>query len=233
MTRYVGEISWVVTPKFFINTNVGYLTYNSFNVTTEEFSTALRHTFSGSNVCNGTPGTSACPFGDIPASLQQLSGYADLPTSSRNVRDKYGRLGVNADSTYYGSWMGQHTFKAGVQWERLSNDVLTGAQAPTVSIAWNASRTTLDDPPRVVRGAYGYYTVATRYTGGKIHANNIGVFIQDAWTVNNRLTLNLGLRGDSERIPSYRPENPSLDFSLADKLAPRLGFAYDLHGDGR
>jgi len=230
---YVGEVSWVVSPKFFVNTNLGYLTYDTFDVSTEEFSTALRRSFSQPNTCTGAAGSSSCPFPEIPGSLQQLSGYADLPTSSRNVRDKYGRLGANVDATYYGNFLGQHTVKGGVQWERLSNDVLTGAQAPTVAISWNSSRTTLDDPPRVVRGQYGYYTISKRFTEGKIHSNNIGIFFQDAWTVNNKLTLNLGLRGDSETIPSYRPENPSLEFSLAEKLAPRVGFAYDVKGDGK
>ena len=111
-----------------------------------------------------------------------------------------------------------------MQWERLSNDVLTGAQAPTVTLNWNASRTTLDDSPRQVRGTYGYYTVARTYTEGKIHSNNVGFFIQDSWTINNRLTLNLGLRSDAETIPSYRPQNPSLEFGLRrqDRAARRL-----------
>ena len=230
---YVGEVSWVVSPKFFVNTNLGYLAYDQFDVSTAEFSTALRHTFSQPNTCTGAPGSSSCPFPEIPASLQQLSGYADLPTSSRNVRDTYGRLGANLDATYYGNFLGQHTLKGGFQWERLSNDVLTGAQAPTVAISWNTSRTTLDDPPRVIRGQYGFYTISKRFTEGKIHSNNVGIFFQDAWTVNSKLTLNLGLRGDSETIPSYRPENPSLEFSLAEKLAPRVGFAYDVKGDGK
>jgi outer membrane receptor protein involved in Fe transport len=230
---YVGEVSWVVSPRFFVNTNLGYLTYDTFDVTTAEFFNGLRHTFSQPNTCTGAAGSSSCPFPEIPAALQQLANYADNPTNARNVRDKYGRLGANVDATYYGNFAGQHTLKGGLQLERLSNDVLTGAQAPTVAISWNASRTTLDDPPRVVRGRYGYYTVSTRHTEGKIHANNIGIFVQDAWTVNNKLTLNLGLRGDSETIPSYRPENPSLKFTLAEKLAPRVGFAYDVNGDGK
>ena len=147
--------------------------------------------------------------------------------------DTFGRVGVNVDATYYGSFKGQHTLKGGVQWERLSNDVETGAQAPTVTLNWNASRTTLDDPPQQVRGTYGYYTVTRQYTVGKIHSNNVGFFLQDAWTINNRLTLNLGVRSDAETIPSYRPENPSLSFGLGDKIAPRVGFAYDVKGDGR
>ena len=230
---YSGELSWVVSPKFFVNTNLGYLTYDSWSVTATQFSTALRHVFSGATTCTGTPGGSGCPFPEIPEQFRQLSGYSDNPVSTQNVRDKYGRLGLNMDATYYASFKGQHTFKGGVQFERLSNDVLTGAQAPTVTLNWNASRTTLDDPPRSVRGAYGFYTVARNYTDGKIHSNNIGLFLQDAWTISDRLTLNLGLRADSEELPSYRPENPGLKFSLADKLAPRVGFAYDVNGNGK
>jgi hypothetical protein len=220
---YVGDLAWVVTPKFFVNTNIGYLTYNSWGVTATEFSTALRHVFSGSNLS----------FADIPANLRNINGYSDNPVSTHDIRDKYGRFGANVNATYYGNFKGQHTFKTGLQFERLSNDVLTGAQAPTVTLSWNAARITLDDPPRQVRGAYGYYTVAQRYTTGKIHSNNIGLFIQDAWTVNNRLTLNLGVRSDSETIPSYRPENPSLKFGFGEKIAPRVGFALDIKGDGR
>ncbi len=232
---YVGEMAWVVNPKFFLNANVGVLGYNSWQVTATEFSSALRHTFTGSNVCTdpSRPGTSACPFPEIPSSLQHVNSYADLPVSTRDVRDKYGRVGVNLDGTYYGTFAGHHTLKGGMQYERLTNDVLTGAQAPTVSISWNAARITLDDPPRQVRGTYGFYTVAKRFTVGKIHSDNVGLFLQDAWAVNNRLTLNLGLRSDSETIPSYRPENPGLKFGFADKIAPRLGFALDVFGNSR
>jgi outer membrane receptor protein involved in Fe transport len=232
---YVGDLSWVVSPKFFVNTNLGYVVSNAFSVTETEFQTELRHSFGRSNFCNpaAVPGSANCPFPEIPSSLQQLSGFADLSPSTRNVRDKYSRLGLNLDGTYYANLGGQHTFKVGMQWERLGNDVLTGAQAQTVTLQWNASRTTLDEPPRQVRGAYGYYTVARSYTEGKIDSNNIGLYVQDAWTLNNKLTLNLGIRADKEDIPSYRPENPGITFGFGDKIAPRVGFAYDVQGDGK
>jgi len=57
------------------------------------------------------------------------------------------------------------------------------------------------------------------------------VFAQDAWTLNRKLTLNLGIRTESEDIPSYSPTDPGVHFGWGDKLAPRLGFAYDVKGD--
>ncbi len=47
-------------------------------------------------------------------------------------------------------------------------------------------------------------------------------FAQDKWLVNDRLTLNLGLRWD------YQDKVPN----IGDDFAPRLGFAYDPTGDG-
>ena len=43
----------------------------------------------------------------------------------------------------------------------------------------------------------------------------------------------LGLRTDRTNIPSYRAENPGITFGFKDKLAPRLGFAYDIKGDSK
>ena len=62
------------------------------------------------------------------------------------------------------------------------------------------------------------------------------MFLQDAWTVGERLTLNVGLRTERETVPRYaRPggdTSPIIEFGFGQKLAPRLGAAYDLRGDG-
>ena len=49
--------------------------------------------------------------------------------------------------------------------------------------------------------------------------------------MNPKLTVNYGLRAESEDIPSYSPADPGMHFGWGDKIAPRLGFAYDLKGD--
>ena len=86
---------------------------------------------------------------------------------------------------------------------------------------------------RRMRGTYGYYNVVRFVTIGDIESNNVGLFVQDAWTLNRKLTLNLGVRTESEDVPSYRADNPGVHFDFSDKIAPRAGFAYDVRGDSQ
>src|SRR5205807_3238609 len=143
----------------------------------------------------------------------------------RQVRDTFARYNVNADVTRYLTWRGQHTVKAGIQFEHITNDVLSGQQAPTIQLFWGASYATVDG--RVVTGKYGYYLDSRLYTQGNVHANNTSLFAQDSWTLNNNLTVNLGIRAENEDVPSYRPENPSIHFGIGEKIAPRIAFAWD------
>jgi Carboxypeptidase regulatory-like domain/TonB dependent receptor-like, beta-barrel len=216
---YSAVFDWVLTPHAYANLTANYLRYGGQDVGT--FSSALRHTFSGSNF----------QFADIPTSLRNVSGYADFPSSSRQVRDTFGRYNVNADLTRYLTWRGQHMIKAGIQFEHLTNSVLSGQQAPTIQLFWDASYATVDG--RRVRGTYGYYVDTRSFTQGDVKANNTSLFAQDAWTLNNRLTVNLGIRAENEDVPSYRSENPSIHFGLSEKIAPRIGFAWDPRGDSQ
>jgi hypothetical protein len=73
---------------------------------------------------------------------------------------------------------------------------------------------------------------------------NVGIFGQDQWTL-RKLTLNLGLRFDYFNAfipPQSLPEGPFVparNFAEVDctpcwkDLGPRLGAAYDLHGNGK
>lgn len=67
----------------------------------------------------------------------------------------------------------------------------------------------------------------------------IGVFAQDKWKVDDRLTLNLGVRYDLEIIPTPNEDNPLFAGRAprypVDKnnVSPRLGFSYALDDEGR
>ena len=49
------------------------------------------------------------------------------------------------------------------------------------------------------------------------------------------MTLNLGVRLDKENLPSYNPTSgfQGISFGWGQKVAPRLGAAYDVQGDGK
>ena len=214
-----GTIDWTWSNKTFVNVSANALGYGGHD--TGPLSDAVAHAFAGSNF----------QFTDIPANLQHVSGFRDANPSARIVRDNYERFAISADATRYATWHGAHTLKTGVQFERVGNDVLLGAQAPVILLVWDGSYFRTDGT--TTRGAYGYYESTRSYTEGDVAASNIGLFAQDAWTVHPRLTLNLGLRSEREDVPSYRPENPDVHFGFGDKIAPRAGFAWDVTGNAR
>ena len=129
-----------------------------------------------------------------------------------------------------------------MQADRVGNDVLSGESRNRVSIFWNRG---LSTGSPIQRGTYGYYSVRSNgadpkkgfITEGNIHTVNLGLFVQDSWTLNHKLTINAGVRTERERVPLYLQEaglpKNGIEFNFADKLAPRVGFAYDVNGDGK
>jgi len=74
--------------------------------------------------------------------------------------------------------------------------------------------------------------------GFSFNTNDLAFFAEDNWRVLPRLTLNLGLRYEYEMLPSVILPNsavPQTQSFPSDKnnLAPRLGFAWDILGDGK
>ncbi|HEY0100569.1 MAG TPA: TonB-dependent receptor, partial [Pyrinomonadaceae bacterium] len=76
------------------------------------------------------------------------------------------------------------------------------------------------------------------------NSTDYALFLQDDWRATPKLTLNLGLRYDYQKLaaPPLRNPDPALlaagfDTSRqpddGNNLAPRVGFAYDVRGDGK
>ncbi len=174
---------------------------------------------------------------DVPESLQRVTGFTTDTNNFGVVKDRVSRIATEMDATWYVSRLGTHTLKSGVQADWTTNDTNKGLQANAVGLFWDRS---LQDQ----RGTYGFYQVASNSIDprrgsvfiGRAQGRTAGMFVQDAWTVGQRLTLNVGLRTERETVPRYaRPggdTSPIIEFGFDQKLAPRLGAAYDLRGDG-
>jgi hypothetical protein len=224
-----ANMDWVPSSKLLVSVKGGYRSSDQHdsNVTEEP-----QFIFSGSNNIN---------FLDTPASLQHGTGFTSIPTNQKVTRDQQTRLYFQADSTVYARAGGEHQVKFGMQADRIGNDVLRGEAKNRVTIRWN---TPLSTGVPVTRGTYGYYSVRSNavapkqglITEGDIHSTMVGFFVQDAWTINNKLTINAGVRTERERVPTFSTDEGipefGLEFGFGQKLAPRAGFAYDIKGDG-
>ncbi len=220
-----ANLDYVVSNALYLGARGGYF-FSDLN--NEGIPQGSRFIFQTSNI--GMAG--------VPTDLQRTTGFSTPLTNSETRKDQMKRPFVQADATYYGNFGGQHTLKGGVQIDRIGNDVDFGETGHRVLLYWG--RTYAGQ-----RGVYGYYRVRSNNIDpkrgfirfGNVNSNNLGLFVQDSWTVNNKLTLNLGLRTENEHVPSFTTEegisSTAIQWNFSDKLAPRAGFAYDILGDGR
>ena len=171
-----------------------------------------------------------------------------------NFQDKGQKgLGFQNDLTYFG--FEGHTIKMGVKYKDV--ELRAFQQSPPFPQFFFDVNESLAEPYRIE------YTTPRAGRDPFVQSDNkqFGIYIQDDWEVNDRLTLNLGLRWDYEKSPSY------LDYRVNDDLAaalrgwtniqntdydiedyigsgnnrkafkgawqPRVGFSYDLGADQR
>ncbi len=182
-------------------------------------------------------------FLDVPASYQKPLGYRNYLRENslamkKNIEEK---LSISANLSYFMNLGGEHSWKAGFNWVRRGEDVDQTPPFPILFFAWD--RDFIGYGVNYGRGKYGYYGVRNNDVTGpygwyfKAYSNMLSGYIQDSWTIANRFTINFGVRAESEYIPSYATGNPDFEnlkpiqFGFADKIAPRLGFVWDVKGD--
>jgi carboxypeptidase family protein/TonB-dependent receptor-like protein len=229
---YAGNFDWVIRPTLFVNIQAG--SYRTNRTTPEEFrGNQIRHIF---GAANSDSVMLAAGYPTVPAQFQQANGYADNISTSGVVRDIMTRRFFNGNVTFFREMGGQHTFKTGLRFERFGNDVLDGNAKPNINLVWGQPY--IDEAGVSHTGKYGHYYVNQTGTIGKVISNNYSFWIQDAWEATSRLTLNLGVRMENEHVPSFKdqkefPDALDIKFGFKDKIAPRLGFAYDVMGNGK
>ena len=175
-------------------------------------------------------GTGNSVFPNIPSEYIRPRGWSNMASCALNVTEKKvaQRSYVGGDLTYYLNFAGEHAWKFGAQWVRTSEDwkvrlQVSGLSEHRVSLGpalhLSGTRTTAGEPmaitvclgtkPRVRSGFFF-----------KVHSDRWALYLQDSWTIKGRLTLNLGLRTESEYIPSYS-ERSGLEGDQADRFQIR------------
>lgn len=171
-----------------------------------------------------------------------------------NFQDK-GQKGwsIQDDLTYFG--FEGHTIKAGIKYKQVKLNVFQ--QFPPFPQYFFDVNESLSQPYRI------QYTTPRVGRDPFVESSNkqFGIYVQDDWEVNEKLTLNLGIRWDYEKSPAYLDYrlNPNVvaalrgwtniqntDYNIDDYIStgnnrsafkgaiqPRLGFSYDLFSDQR
>lgn len=157
------------------------------------------------------------------------SGANSLTTKDISVRTTY-----EFSAAYIFNLGGRHELKGGYQRYTIFNDVQSGNNAIGelrffIGQAISQTQPGVTDTP----GAIGSGSFRRQGTNGQGSNLSQGIFIQDKWQPTSRLTLNLGVRFEKEDLPSFNQFPSAVNFNWNDKIAPRLGFAYDITGDGR
>jgi len=253
VTNVGADIS--INPRLVSTTRFGYYfqNYHDFGYPTDGELTIWNN--------SGVGGTDS--FGDpLPASLQQSGGYFNAAQNQNfTARNANKAIQFDQDLAWFKSgWFGTHNFKFGYQLNRLSNDLKQSWNEPATlfnvgnpnpaSPDFNASAVYSPSSPNgntacdaltaaygSCAGQFGYITIEDFGSLGKATSFNHGLFVQDAWTIGHGVTINAGVRFDKEYLPGEGGApgvtNHPIDFSWTDKIAPRIGAAWDVFRDGR
>jgi outer membrane receptor protein involved in Fe transport len=244
LSIYTYGADWTPTSKLVVSARYGYF----FNNNEERGKpVGLRYQY-GTTVNASSLDLANQPF---PTSSFNTSGFSNIPSNLAYAYDAFKRDGLNVDVSYFTHLLGgTHTFKGGYFYSRQSNNVLRNFNGGYVVLTWGSSyapatSTTACDAIKaqnlanfgqsVCQGRYGYFTIGNNVvnTGGSQQTAQ-ALYFQDAWNVGHGLTLNLGLRFDQETQPPYDANRfPTVRFGWGDKIAPRLGAAYDLLHNGK
>jgi hypothetical protein len=187
----------------------------------------------------------------LPAALQQASGFINAANSATFTTQNANKaIQIDANLAWFKSgWWGTHNIKFGYQLNRLSNVIAQHFNEPyvqfwvgTTAIFSPGGTTGVQNCAQFITlygqcsGADGYVSVYDFGDGGAVTSYNHSLFVQDSWSVAKGLTLNLGVRVEREYLPGEnQPSGTSnpISFGWGDKIAPRIGVAWDPTGHGK
>lgn len=150
------------------------------------------------------------------------SGYmdADSKLSLKNIYDRPRDNYLGTMNYYNDDLGGTHSFKFGGEYEKT--------EATRFYSNHNYYRTRNGE-------LYRWYDYGEYESTREVH--RFGGFAQDSWSVNSNLTLNIGFRYDHWWSKAGDPDAGGLagddSFREMDDPAYRIGFAWDIAGDGK
>ncbi len=232
-----GMITWTPTERLVVTARYGYSFLNeklgNYGIPNVANGAVTRYT---TNACDaggpgGVPPPTVAPPGFQPC------GTANFGAITQVLFDRTFRRTWDADASYLiPEFVGRHQIKGGVQFNGINN-AIESTREDTIVLQFGPSRTVAaltghSDVP-TSPGIIGAGWMQRFGAFGSAGSDNLAFYIQDSWQPISRLTLNIGVRLERENSPSFNELGDGVKFGFGDKIAPRLGFAWDMFGDGK
>jgi outer membrane receptor protein involved in Fe transport len=137
---------------------------------------------------------------------------------------------------------GGHQLKYGVAYDDVTFSQIQQRTGPTFTAhdgRQTATGASISIVPDVNLGRIYRVTRALFQSPRNTHQDYLSFFAQDSWRTNDRLTINAGIRYETETLIGTFERLPVLDgtfvddFKLKNNWAPRIGMVYDVLGGGR
>ena len=250
---------WTPSSHVVATARYGYFYYNTEE---RNRPNGIRYIYDTSSALStSTLGIDGRPLATAGSPFINSGGFNTLSSNTILAEDQFSRKGFSTDVSYFLTKGGTHNFKFGYGFNRLFNNVFQTINGARVTINWgsnyqpltssgNANCATIISQNAAAfgaaaataagcRGQFGYFRVqdGIPLTQGSASSYNHGFFLQDNWTVGHGLTLNVGVRLEHEFVPPYTVQgvagSQSITFGWGQKVAPRIGGAYDLFHNGK
>lgn len=144
-------------------------------------------------------------------------------TTNDDTREFY-----RADVDLHFQLAGSHHIRFGYDREDLGSETIT---TPTGDGFYTIFTSAGDDDRSGLAAGTQYFNRRFRTVGGSFKSRNEAFYIQDNWQLfDNRLTLQLGIRNDKFDTKNAGGQT---FYKSGDQWGPRLGFSFDVLGDGR
>lgn len=217
-----GSVVWTPTSRIVVNLRGGR-TFLNEKLGSYGIPTTIRY------LC------SAASSASVAATAGCAIGQQNFATNFQTPFDVSTRKTFDADGSYLLRGLGgRHQFKGGYQWNALENHTRQGySNIGQLTMIWGTQTIANQTGQAPAPGAVGVGILQRFGTIGAASSANQAFYFQDKWQPTSRLSLNLGIRLEKEDVPSFSPPNPGIKFGWGSKPTPRLGFAYDLTGNGK
>jgi len=230
-----GQLNWTVNQNLFVDARIGYIS-RFFPIPYSDYA-----------------------ISDAPRDYDRYWGiYRNNPRFEETYLRKRFNPSVQATMFLDNVLGGNHEWKFGVEFEGTSGNWDWWRQNPFLIYYYDGDIYSYTSSSYDNRGRINSYICGTE-EGSSVQENTMRRwvdYVQDSWTLAERLTLNLGLRFDTSKgsfpeqfkaqsadpygllatlgdSPFSEYSLPAMDVLSWTHFSPRIGFSYDPFGDGR